>query len=107
TPAWMLDYFDRLGILVLEGYALSENTVPIAANRPEAYRFGSVGRPFAANEVRIADDGEIMVRGPGLFDGYLHESAQSSKVFASDGFFGTGELGRIDADGFLFISGRK
>jgi long-chain acyl-CoA synthetase len=107
ASVWMLDYFDRLGILLLEAYGLSENTVPIAANRPEAYRFGSVGRVFAANDVRFADDGEILVRGPGLFDGYLEATATSAGLFTADGFHRTGDVGTLDAEGFLFLSGRK
>lgn len=107
TPEWMLDYFDRLGILLLEAYGVSENSVPIAANRPEAYRFGSVGKVFAGNEVRLADDGEILVRGPGVLDGYVGKEPASAQIFTADGFYRTGDLGKIDADGFLFISGRK
>jgi long-chain acyl-CoA synthetase len=105
TPEWLLDYFDRLGILVLEAYGLSENTVPIAANRPEAWRFGSVGKVFRRNEVRLAEDGEILVRGPGLFDGYVGN--ETANIFTTDRFYRTGDLGRFDADGFLFVSGRK
>jgi long-chain acyl-CoA synthetase len=107
TPVWLLEYFDRLGVLLLEAYGLSENTVPIAANRPDAYRFGSVGKVFAANEVRIAEDDEILVRGPGLFDGYAGDDALPTGKFTEDGFYRTGDLGRIDTDGFLYISGRK
>jgi len=107
TPVWMLDYFDRLGILLLEAYGLSENTVPIAANRPEAYRFGSVGKVFKANDIRVAEDGEILVRGPGLFSGFLEPGGSEGEVFTEDGYYRTGDLGRIDAEGFLFITGRK
>jgi long-chain acyl-CoA synthetase len=107
APTWLLEYFHRIGILLLEAYGLSENTVPIAANRPDAYRFGSVGRPFRANDVRIDAQGEILVRGPGLFDGYLHEQGRPGEAFTGDGFYRTGDLGRLDEDGFLFITGRR
>jgi long-chain acyl-CoA synthetase len=107
TPIWMLEYFHRMGILLLEAYGLSENTVPMAANRPDAFRFGSVGRVFAVNDVRVADDGEILVRGPGLFDGYRGAEAGIDERFTEDGFYRTGDLGRIDGDGYLFITGRK
>lgn len=107
TPIRMLEYFDQMGILLLEAYALSENTVPIAANRPEAFRFGSVGQVFAANDLRIAADGEILVRGPGLFDGYVGNEPASADLFTEDGFYRTDDLGRIDGDGFLYITGRK
>ena len=101
----LLTYFRALDILVLEAYGLSENAVPMAANRPDAYRFGSVGQPFAASAIRIAEDGEILVHGPGLFDGYVGQPAPDA--FTQDGFFRTGDRGRFDADGYLFLEGRK
>ncbi len=107
TPSWMLEYFDRLGILLLEAYGLSENAVPIAANRPDTYRFGSVGQVFKANEVKLAEDGEILVRGPGVFAGYWAAGECSVPPLTADGFFRTGDLGRFDADRFLWIVGRK
>lgn len=107
APVWLLEYFERLGILVLEAYGLSENAVPVAANSPHAYRFGSVGRVFRANEVRIAEDGEILVRGPGVFDGYLTVGEAVTVPLTMDGYFPTGDLGRLDADGYLFLEGRK
>ena len=107
TPVWLLEYFHRMGVLVLEAYGLSENAVPMAANRPEAFRFGSVGRAFGLNDLRIADDGEILVRGPGVFDGYVGNEVAPAEVFAPGGFYHTGDLGRIDGDGFLFVTGRK
>jgi long-chain acyl-CoA synthetase len=106
TAAALLEFFHSLGILVLEAYGLSENTIPIAANRPTAYRFGSVGRPFAMNDLRLAEDGELLVKGPGLFRGY-HESGGAADAFTSDGYYRTGDCGRLDEDGFLFLVGRK
>jgi long-chain acyl-CoA synthetase len=105
-PLWLLERFDAMGLTILEAYGLSENTVPIAANRPERFRFGSVGTVFPANELRFADNGEILVRGQGLFSGYLGSAAADAK-FTPDGFYRTGDLGHIDADGFVFISGRQ
>ena len=106
TPPWLLDFFHSLGLLVLEAYGVSENTVPIASNRPEDFRFGSVGKPFAENEIRLADDGEVLVRGPGVFAGYYRDDRQTAR-FTPDGFYHTGDVGRLDADGFLYLTGRK
>lgn len=101
----LLEFFHQLGVLVIEAYGTSENTVPVAVNRPDAFRFGSVGRPFAPNVVRLADDGEVLVRGPGLFHGYCSEDA--ADCFTPEGFYRTGDLGRFDADGYLYLLGRK
>jgi long-chain acyl-CoA synthetase len=101
----LLEFFHQIGILVFEAYGVSENTVPVAANRPGAYRFGSVGRPFAPNAVRLADDGVVLVYGPGLFHGYC--SDDGADCFTADGFYRTGDLGRFDTDGYLYLLGRK
>jgi long-chain acyl-CoA synthetase len=98
-PQWLLDWYDAIGLPVLEAYGVSEDIVPIAANRTAERRIGTVGRPMAAHEVKLADDGEILVRGPGV--------ARSSLARASDGFLATGDLGEFDRDGFLRIVGRK
>lgn len=106
-PVWLLQYFRRCGVLLLEAYGLSENTVPIAANRFDAFRFGSVGKLLPENEVRFAEDGELLVRGPGLFDGYWSPAGIDTSGFAADGFFATGDVGAVDDDGFLYLTGRK
>jgi long-chain acyl-CoA synthetase len=100
------EYLYSRGVLVLEAYGCSENTIPIAANRVTEHRFGSVGKPVSPNEVRIAEDGEVLVRGPGVFSGYLGNS-NSNQWFTSDRFYRTGDCGRFDADGFLYLTGRK
>jgi long-chain acyl-CoA synthetase len=105
-PVWVMESFHALGWLVLEAYGTSENVIPIAINAPEAYRFGSVGRPLPENEVRIADDGELLVRGPGVFSGYYGESGQASPLDAG-GFLRTGDYARLDEDSFLWLTGRK
>jgi long-chain acyl-CoA synthetase len=102
----LLHYFQQLGILVLEAYGVSENTVPVAANRLDAYRFGSVGKPFPTNLLRVAADGEVLVKGPGLFRGYYRQEPPPEQ-FTPDGFYRTGDLGRLDEDGFLYLLGRK
>jgi long-chain acyl-CoA synthetase len=105
-PGWLMESFHAIGWLVLEAYGTSENVIPIAINSPAAYRFGSVGRPLPQNEIRLAEDGELLVRGPGLFGGYYGESAEESPL-DRDGFLHTGDYARQDADGFLWLAGRK
>jgi long-chain acyl-CoA synthetase len=104
TP--LLEFFHSLSLLVYEGYALSENTVPLAANTRGGWRFGSVGKPLPQNEVCFAEDGEILVRGPGVFHGYFGERG-APDCFTAEGFYRTGDLGRLDEDGFLYLTGRK
>ncbi|MBK8651608.1 MAG: AMP-binding protein [Elusimicrobia bacterium] len=105
-PAWAGTFYEAAGLPLLEGYAMSENSVPLALNRLGAARVGSVGRVLAPNEIRLAEDGEILVRGPGVIDRYWG-SEPARPLFTTDGFFQTGDLGRFDADGYLFLSGRK
>lgn len=105
-PRWLMERFHGLGWLVLEAYGVSENVVPIAINTPEAYRFGSVGRPLPGSELRVAEDGELLMRGPGVFSGYLGEPAPG-RVLDSDQFLPTGDYAYIDDDGYLWLRGRK
>ncbi|MCK6473476.1 MAG: AMP-binding protein [Planctomycetes bacterium] len=104
APVWLLEFFHDLGLPVLEAYGVSENIVPTAANVPGAWRIGSVGKPFAENEVKLARDGELLVRSPGLCAAYADGRALPQ---TRDGFYRTGDLGRFDADGFLYLTGRK
>lgn len=101
-PKWLLEEFHAIGLLVLESYGLSENIVPNTMNTPSRFRFGTVGTPMAATSIRLAEDGEIMVKGPGV---YVGESTASR--IDPDGWLSTGDLGAFDADGFLSIIGRK
>lgn len=105
-PMWLLEAFDALGILVLEGYAMSECMIPVSTNRPRAFRFGSVGQPMPGNEIRIAADGEILLRGPGICDAYLGDASGMPPI-DSDGYLATGDLVEMDADGFIRLTGRK
>ncbi len=98
-------FFRGVGVPVLEGYGLTETTGPCTVNTAGHVRVGSVGRPVPGTSVRIADDGEILVRGIGVFAGY--HGATEATAFDADGYFATGDLGRLDADGFLTVTGRK
>lgn len=105
TPKVVLEFFCGIGLPLFEVYGVSENVVPIAMNRPGATRVGSVGRPLAVNTVRIAEDGEILVKGPGGCAGYW-KGSEDIKL-ATDGLYRTGDLGRFDEDGFLYVTGRR
>lgn len=105
APVWLLEFFEQVGILLLEAYGVSENAVPLAANRPSAFRFGSVGLPMPGNELRTSANGEVEVRGPGLFAEYAHAEAQP-RPFTPDGFYCTGDCGWFDDQGFLHLRGR-
>ena len=105
-PRWLLEWFDAVGLPVYEAYGVSEDVVPVAMNRPGARRMGTVGKPLPPNEVRISDEGEILIRGPGVFSGYLSAGAGSQRPDAED-FWPTGDLGTLDAEGYLSVTGRK
>jgi long-chain acyl-CoA synthetase len=102
----LLEFFDACGVLVLEGYGLSESCSVATLNTPQALRFGTVGRPLPGTEVSIADDGEILIRGPQVFQGYYHDPTATDQALTK-GWLRTGDLGAIDDDGFVAITGRK
>jgi long-chain acyl-CoA synthetase len=98
--------FDAMGMRIVEGYGLTETAPLLAVNRPESYRFGTVGWPVAATEVRIAEEtGEVLVRGPQVMAGYLDRPNLTARVLDADGWFHTGDQGSIDPDGRLRITG--
>jgi long-chain acyl-CoA synthetase len=99
--------FYECGLLIIEGYGLTECSPTLTLNRPDAFRFDSVGKPLPSVELRLAEDGEILVRGPNVFGGYHKDPEASASAFTEDGWFKTGDVGRFTDDGFLQIVDRK
>jgi long-chain acyl-CoA synthetase len=100
-------FFRGVGITVFEGYGLTESTAASVVNAPGAFKPGTVGKPLPGTAVRIGEDGEIELRGDGVFTRYWKNEAATKEVIAADGWFATGDLGDLDADGFVKITGRK
>jgi long-chain acyl-CoA synthetase len=100
-------FFRGAGITILEGYGMTELTAAATANRPSRNKIGTVGLPIPGASIRIADDGEILVKGPMAFSGYWRNEAATADVLDPDGWIRTGDLGSLDDEGFLHITGRK
>jgi long-chain acyl-CoA synthetase len=100
-------FFRGIGVSILEGYGLTETTAPVSVNRPERQKIGSVGQPLPGVAVRIGDDGEVLVHGKSIFPAYWRDEAATKDAFTADGYYATGDIGELDDEGFLTITGRK
>lgn len=101
------ELFHAAGLLIIEGYGLTEASPTLTMNRPDAFRFDSVGKPFPSVQLKLADDGEILARGPNVFSGYHKDPNATRDIFTDDGWLKTGDVGRWTEDGFLQIIDRK
>jgi long-chain acyl-CoA synthetase len=102
----ILRFFDAAGVLILEGWGMTETSTAATVARPDAFKFGKVGRAFNGCEIKIAEDGEILVRGPNVFQGY-YKNEEATRETLEGGWLHTGDIGEIDGDGYLSITGRK
>ena len=103
----VLEFFHSLGMLVIEGYGLTETSSSATVNDPDDFRFGTVGRAVEGCEIMLDSDGEILIRSETIFAGYYKEPEATALAFTEDGWFRTGDIGEIDADGFVKITDRK
>jgi long-chain acyl-CoA synthetase len=102
----ILEFFYACGVPIMEGYGMTETSTSASVNRPDAYRFGSVGQPMSGVEAKIAEDGELLLRGANIFKSY-YKNEDATRETLVDGWLHTGDLGHIDEDGFIYITGRK
>jgi long-chain acyl-CoA synthetase len=102
----ILSFFDAAGVLVLEGWGMTETSTAATISKPDDFKVGTIGKPFPGCQIKIADDGEILVKGPNVFQGY-YKNEEATRETIVDGWLHTGDIGEIDSDGFIKITGRK
>ncbi len=102
----ILEFFWACGILVLEGYGMTETSTVATMNREDDFKFGSVGKPLPGCEIKIADDGEVLIKGPNIFQGYWKDESATDEAIIDEWLY-TGDVGKVDEHGFLYITGRK
>jgi len=100
-------FFHALNIIIVEGWGATEATAPATLNTPDDFRFGSVGKPLPGIQVKVAEDGELLIKGPNIFKEYWNLPEETAESFTQDGFYKTGDIGRIDQDGWVYITDRK
>ncbi|MCD6569922.1 MAG: long-chain fatty acid--CoA ligase [Deltaproteobacteria bacterium] len=103
----IIDFFNAAGIFVIEGYGMTECTAPTSLNTLDDYKFGTTGKPIPCNQVKIADDGEILIKGGNVIKGYWKMPDETKEAFTEDGWFKSGDIGHLDEDGYLVITDRK
>jgi len=104
---YLLEFFEAVGLLILEGYGLTETVAPVAVNRAERYKLGTVGQLIPGMAAKIGDDGELLLKGKGLFQGYYRDPEATAAAIDGEGWFHTGDLATLDAEGFITITDRK
>jgi long-chain acyl-CoA synthetase len=102
----ILSFFDAAGVLVLEGWGMTETSTAATISKPDDFKVGTIGKPFPGCEIKIAEDGEILVKGPNVFQGY-YKNEEATRETIVDGWLHTGDIGEIDSEGFIKITGRK
>jgi long-chain acyl-CoA synthetase len=103
----LAEWFHAAGVLILEGYGLTETAAGSCLNRPDHYKFGTVGPAFPGTEIKIAPDGEVLIKGPGVMQGYHNLPDATAEALSTDGWLHTGDIGELDDEGFLRITDRK
>lgn len=106
TPKPLLEWFDKLGVPLYQGYGMTENSIYATTNRPGANRIGSVGKPMPHAQMKLSEEGEILFKHPGVMKGYYKEPEKTAETFTEDGWLKTGDKGYVDDDGYLYITGR-
>jgi long-chain acyl-CoA synthetase len=106
-PKELGEFFEAVGIQIIEGYGLTETSPVLSANRLDDYKFGTVGKAIPGVEIKIADDGEILAKGPNIMSGYFNNPSATAEVIDPHGWFHTGDIGKFDSEGHLMITDRK